>query len=243
MQAAGDREVLAWAPGFTNQQLPDQNLDAWAAALSLHRKTFNGYSGGAPGSHLPFLWSPTEENARGLAYLLRIPDETISMVTNLSEEDAQLTGYKILEGRPLRHLEGFDLQPAGWTLFAPVEVFVFDGTTYYQFTPNAEVHFRLPDEVQAVSLITGLRPGSYDNGGDSDGYQFTWKVVAPNGDVLVSESTLINPRDEPSQRGFLRLRLPTPAGNRRELVITTGPGPSGINNWDWPLVGRLTVER
>ena len=231
-RAAGDHEVLAWAPGFTNQQLPDQHLDAWAAALSLHRKTLNGYSGGAPSTHLPFLWSPTENNARGLAYLLRIPNETISIVTSLSATDAKQTGYQLLEGRPLRHLEDFDLQPASWTLFAPVEEFVFDGVTYYQFTPNAEIRFRLPDDVQAVSLTTGLRAGSYDNGGDSDGFLFHWEVVAIDGQALASESILINPRDEPNQRGFLQQRLATPAGQRRELVIKAGPGPSGLNNSD-----------
>ena len=242
-RAAGDREVLAWAPGFTNQHLPDQHLDAWAAALSLRRKTFNGYSGGAPGTHLQFLWSPTQENARGLAYLLSIPDETVSIVTQLSDADAAATGYKIFQGRPLQHLKEFEIQPASWTLFAPLETFEFDGIPYYQFTPNAEVRFRLPDEVRAVSLVTGLRPGSYNNGGDSDGYQFTWKVVTPDGHELVSDDRLINPRDEPSHRGFLNVRLETPTGSQRELVISIGPGPSGLNNWDWPLISRLRVER
>ena len=240
--AAGDRPVLAFAPGFTNQPSPDLNLDAWAAALATQRVTLNGYTGGAPSSHLPFLWSPTAENAYGLIHLLGIPEETVSVVTRLAPEAAAAIGYESFVTRPLQTLDGFMVQPYAWTLLTPVERWVYDDWPYYQFTPPATVSFRLPDHFSGASWLVGARPGSYDNGGDSDGFSLNWRVIDAGDRELASGSRFLNPRDVPADRGFLPQSIELPAGTNRRLEFEFGPGPSGLTNWDWPLLGKLELR-
>ncbi|MCF3649403.1 hypothetical protein [Synoicihabitans lomoniglobus] len=242
-EVAGDRAVMIFAPGFTNQHAPEQNLDAWAAALHKHAFTMNGYTGGAPETHLPFIWSPTEANARQLISRLHLPENEIAVVTSFPAETAQAVGYTFYQHRALQHLEGFDLQPYNWSLFTPLERFVFDDVVYYQFTPPAELKFRLPDGGFEIEFLTGLRPGSYSNGGESDGYTLQWEVIAPSGEPLDSGTELIAPRSNPDQAGLQPRLLHLPAGVGRELILTLGPGPSGYNSWDWALIGRLQIKR
>ncbi len=241
-EAAGDGPILAWAPGFTNQSMPAQNLDAWAAALAKHRVTLNGYSGGAPGSHQLFIWNPNEHTVGALLTQLDIPRDEVSIVTRLPAGTADRIGYEFRDARVLQPLEDFDLQPTAWDLLVPPERFVFEQIVFYQFTPNAKVEFRLPDAARRVTFQTGPRPGSWNNGGNSDGYALRWKVLATDGRVLEAHEEIVNPRDNPADRGFAPRRIELPAGTQRRLILETGPGPSGSNNWDWPLIGRLRVE-
>jgi len=88
-QKAGEREVLVFAPGYTNQGFQCLNIECWQAALLLHKKTLNGYSGIVPSSHLQFIFSPTEANARALLASLNIPREICSIVTDWPERIKQ----------------------------------------------------------------------------------------------------------------------------------------------------------
>src|SRR5690606_35303786 len=127
-------------------------------------------------------------------------------------------------------------------LFSPLEHYLYDEVDYYQFTPPATLRFRLPPGAHEMSYLTGLRPGSYSNGGDSDGYTIAWRVINARGTELGGGSEFINPRDEPGQRGFLERTHELPGGDERLLIIEFGMGPSGISNWDWPLLGRLRLR-
>ena len=60
-QAAGDRPILVFAPGYTNQPGVFVNTDCWQAALRTHRRSVNGYSGNEPPSHSAFLRALTVE--------------------------------------------------------------------------------------------------------------------------------------------------------------------------------------
>lgn len=241
-QENGDGEVLAFAPGFTNQTDPQLHLDAWAAALSRQRVTLNGYTGGAPSSHVGFIWTPTAANAAGLAQRLKLPEESVSIVTQLPAEISSQLGYQFFSERVLQELEGFDIPPMSWTLFAPPERFEFEDTVYYQFTPNAEVSFRIPDHASSVTFLIGGRPGSYSDGGDSDGFALKYSVAGNSSAPLQESEELINPRDNPAHRGFLGRSITLVDGQNRVLTLSFGPGPSGLNNWDWPLLGRLRLQ-
>jgi hypothetical protein len=81
-QKAGDRAVLIFAPGNTNQGTEIIHTDCWQTALRLHKSTINGYSGNQPPTHAAFLSAPTVENARALVTALRLPAESVSMVTD-----------------------------------------------------------------------------------------------------------------------------------------------------------------
>ena len=240
--SAGDRPILAFAPGHTNQLNTHLQLDAWATALATRRHTLNGYSGGSPTHHTSFLWNPDESQARGLQQSLNIPADQISFVTQLSPSDAKSTGYEFLESQALQFLHDFDLQPTQWELFSPLESFTFEDQVYYQFTPPSVIRFELPDSTNEVEFLNGLRPGAFNNGGDSDGYSLNLRVETNTGTVLSESEEFINPRDNADQRGFLPLSYSLPSGSNRVMVITLGPGPDNSNAWDWPLIGRLRLQ-
>lgn len=241
-RTAGDRPVLAFAPGFSNQPDPWLQLDAWAAALQLRRVTINGYTGGVPGSHLRFVWEPTEANARQLLAATGVPENKVSVVTALSPVAEQALDFQRFPERPLMHLDGFDLQPERWALFTPVERHEVGGQPMYQFTPPAEVRFRVPDDVTEIAIDVALRPGSYDGSGHSDGIDLTWVLHADAGDRVVDQGVL-NPRDRPADRGVVTRRFRLPEGAGRVLILRVGDGPAQSNAWDWAIFGRLRTLR
>ena len=239
---AGDAPVLAYAPGYTNQPDPHVQLDAWAAALATGRRTINGYTGGAPLSHLRFIWNPSAEQAAALLHTLDVPSKEVSIVGRYKPDVADALGFTYRDRRALAHLDGFDLQPMVWDLFTPLETYRIDEEVFYQFTPPCRVTFRLPDSVAEIHLKTGMRNGAFTGGNDSDGYQFTIRVLDDSGGTLSVESELINPRDHVAQRGLLERSYTLPRGETRRLLLEFGSGPANSNAWDWPLLGALTVE-
>lgn len=241
-QLAGNLPILAYAPGYSNQPDPHIQLDAWAAALATQRRTLNGYTGGAPLEHLPFIWNPNANQARALLHTLDIPESQVSIVERFSPEIAASLNIQYSAQRTLEFLGGFDLQPVAWDLFTPLERFRFEDSTYYQFTPPCVVAFQLPDGMTQLHLKTGLRPGAFTDGNDSDGYQFTVRIEELDRGPLAEFNELINPRDNPTQRGFLPRSYTLPPGSTRKLVIEFGSGPANSNAWDWPLLADLKVE-
>lgn len=237
----GDRPVLAFAPGFSNQQEAWMQLDAWSAALAKHRVTINGYSGGIAGSHVQFIWKPTARNARSFIGTAGIPEENVSIVEEWSEEAEARLGFVRFPERPLSRLEGFELQPTGWDLFAPLATFQIEGRTMHQFTPPGEVRFALPAGVSRLSVDLAMREGSYDRGGGSDGVGLSWIMRSGNSETIVA-TEYIDPAAQPEHRGILRREFPLPAGDSRLLILRIDAGPAASNAWDWPVFGNLRVE-
>ena len=81
-RAAGARDILVLAPGYTNQSLEALHTDCWNAALLLHKWSVNGYSGNIPQPFAPFLAAPTLENAKALLKLYDVPLDQVSLVTD-----------------------------------------------------------------------------------------------------------------------------------------------------------------
>ncbi|BET66161.1 hypothetical protein ASA1KI_10790 [Opitutales bacterium ASA1] len=241
-RAAGDRPILAFAPGFTNQ--PDQlaQLDAWSAALRLGRTTINGYSGDAPGSHLAFVFTPSIENARALVAAQGIVYEDVSFVEAWSEPWASALDIRRVETRPVSHLRGFALQPIEWTLFAEMESFEIDGTIAHQFHPPSTVRFRVPDGVSSVTVKQGLRPDAYLGAEGSDGVEVVWTSEAADGTSTELRRTLVDPRSDVAHRGLVPVQLALPSGNGRTLRLDTGYGPAGDGARDWIVFADLQVR-
>ena len=241
-RAAGDRPILAFAPGFTNAPEPWLWLDAWSAALQLHRSTLNGYSGGLPGSHTTFLWAPTPENARALAAASKLDPTQISIVESYGDEYDARIGFRHSAQRGLVHLDEFQVQPSWWRLTAPLERFNIDGVVAYQFTPSAEIRFQVPDHVKRISYLVGFRPDAYLEGGRTDGAGVSWSLETPSTPVENLSYELIDPLGKPDHRGLLAREFGVPAGSRRILVLRTDTGPQHFLPWDFLLIARLRFE-
>lgn len=99
-RAAGDHEVLLFAPGATNQPLEQLHLDCWHAALITGRATINGYSGNLPGDYYEFLDDPSLAHAEQLRERLRLPESKVSLVTEWAAEDKARLGLAKLDPTP-----------------------------------------------------------------------------------------------------------------------------------------------
>ena len=239
---AGDRPVLAFAPGYSNQPEAWVHLDAWSAALALRRVTLNGYSGGLPASHVSFAWNPTVDYARAVIRDTQLPEDQVSLVESLGASTEQQLDFHHLASRPLTALADFNLQPDSWTLFAPLEKYEVDGRPMYQFTPPAEIRFALPAWATRVAVDVRMREGSYNGAGHSDGVGLTWLVRTADGNETRLRHEEINPRDRPADRGLLHREILIPPGNGRVLLLRVDAGPYGNPAWDWPLFGALRVN-
>lgn len=239
-RAAGDRPILVLAPGASNQNPNVVQLDAWAAALATGRRTVNGYSGQYPASHDQFLAFPTEDRAKTVLRRLGLDPNELSLVTSWGPNEAAL-GIERYDSPPIGHLAGFSIQPVSWALAYPIESRVIDDIPVYQFTPKATLRFEVPVDARTVSFLVGMRDGSYDQGGESDGFGFRWTTGTGETEVeLLSEYW--NPRDRPEHRGMVPVSFPLPERHGGFLTLSIDYGPHGNGNWDWPLFGQLVVE-
>jgi len=237
---AGDRPILLFAPGPSNQSSATVHLDAWSAALATRRKTINGYSGNWPASHGHFLVDPSEGKGRAVLGFLRLPESEVSIVTSWGTREASLD-IERFDTQPVRPLAGFEVQPARWELSFPVESFVIDGISVHQFVPRATIAFEIPRGSRTVEFLLGMRKGAYTHSGNSDGVRVTWSIDS-NGTQGVLYSIHWNPRDREDHRGLVAQSFELPPGQDGELVLSVDYGPDGDGAWDWPVFGRLMIR-
>jgi hypothetical protein len=240
-QAAGDRPILLFAPGASNQNPNIVQLDAFAAALATGRRTVNGYSGQYPASHAHFLGYPTEANAKIVLRRSDLNPDDISMVTSWGSAETAL-GIERFNILPIGNLEGFSSKPVSWELSFPAGPgFIFEGVKVHQITPRATLRFEVPAGARTVSFLVGMRDGSYDKGGESDGFGFIWAIGT--GDTEVELYTeYCNPRDRPEHRGMVPVSFNLPEDVEGILSLSIDYGPHGNGNWDWPLFANLVIE-
>lgn len=239
-RAAGDHPILVLAPGASNQNPNIVNLDAWAAALATGRRTVNGYSGQYPATHAHFLAFPTEAKAKTVVAHFGLDPDEISTVTSWGPGEAAL-GIERYRSPPISHLDGFSPQPVSGELSFPIESLNIDGVSAYQFTPRARLRFEVPTGARTVSFLVGMRDGSYDRGGESDGFGFRWTIGTGDQESELY-SKYWNPRDRPEHRGLVPVSFALPEGHEGLLILSVDYGPKGNGNWDWPLFARLVIE-
>jgi hypothetical protein len=103
--------------------------------------------------------------------------------------------------------------------------------------------FALPASARRLVFGGGLLPGAYTQGGNSDGADFIVEFQLPDGSIRPVFRRTLNPRDNPADRGTINFEVPLPdrpAGT--QLMVATGPGPSGSNAWDWTYLEHLNLE-
>jgi hypothetical protein len=186
---AGDREVLVFAPGYTNQPFEYLNTECWQAALLVNKKTVNGYSGIWPPSHTRFLMAPTEANARALLSSLNISPQICSIVTDWREDIKQRDNIRVVhpEGHaaPITSVKQISLHPLQLTsipvsihneekqdlecdflrIYASYRLYDANGTPISDpSSPRTEVHALKSGEDKPLNLklLSPSRPGKYE---------------------------------------------------------------------------------
>ena len=113
----------------------------------------------------------------------------------------------------------------------------------YLLNAPGKLFFDLRSEDQKTTVTWGLLPGAYQNGGQSDGVEFTLVLRSADG----SEQTILSYYCDPARnsknigdRTFSISLPPFTAGS--QLILASLPGPVGDPAWDWAYIESLTIE-
>ncbi len=104
----------------------------------------------------------------------------------------------------------------------------------------SELVLNLPARARRMTAEIGLLPGAYENGGHSDGVEYTISVVAPGGARTAVWSRYVDPFNRPEDRGPLTISVNLPAlPPGSQLVVATGVGPRGDRSWDQSWIANV----
>ena len=108
----------------------------------------------------------------------------------------------------------------------------------------AALTFRLHGGEKSVSFDFGLRAGTYENGGHTDGAGCTVRLRRAEGGEETIFHRVLQPVSQPLDRGRQRATLVLPEGIEAgtELVVAFDSGPDGGTAWDWTYAANLQIR-
>jgi hypothetical protein len=118
-----------------------------------------------------------------------------------------------------------------------------DGVARVLLHAPGSLGFALSPDHQRLQLDYGLQPGSYREGGNTDGADFWVELARPGEPRQLLFTRHLDPVSHPEDRGDQHLDLPlpaSPAGSR--LLIRIDPGPAGNAAWDWTYLSGLKLR-
>lgn len=241
-KTAGDRPVLLFTPGYSNQGNVLPQLDAWNAAMLLHRHCVNGFSGGWPPAYGSLAMEPTPENGEALLRQLALPAERVTIVRDWPPPTIASQNIVSFPTHPSVALDGFEVQPFWWKAFHSIEPFDLHGVRAYRFLPSSEIRFAIPDSAVAVDFVAGLHPDSFAAPGRSDGVGIGWTVSTEDGTVIAYSRKSLDPADAAVRAGMVPVQCSFPPGHGRILHLVIDAGLNGQSSWDMSYLGQLRLR-
>lgn len=113
----------------------------------------------------------------------------------------------------------------------------------YLLNSPGKLFFDLRPQDRNASVTWGLLPGSYQNGGHSDGVEFVLILRTADG----AEQTLLSYYCDPARNdkdiGDRTFTIPLPPfTDGSQLILASLPGPVGDRSWDWAYIQSLRIE-
>ena len=111
--------------------------------------------------------------------------------------------------------------------------------------PETRIWFAATPGRHELRLEFAVLPGAYENlarEAATDGVEFVVAATRPEGRRRVLFSRLLNPFDEPADRGWQREQVVVELYAGEELVLETLPGPANSSYRDWAGWGRLDIK-
>jgi hypothetical protein len=110
----------------------------------------------------------------------------------------------------------------------------------YLLNSPGRLTFNLQGHESKVRLGVGILPGAYQQGGNTDGVEFSLTLRSRDGREDTIFTRFLNPLEHHADRGdqtFL-IELPAfPSGS--QLILAAMPGPRGDQAWDWAYIESL----
>ena len=112
--------------------------------------------------------------------------------------------------------------------------------------PVTRLVFALPAGDHRLRSAVSMAPETYDPAQPpdrlTDGVEVTLRALTPGGAGRVLFTRLVNPRDNPGDRGLCPLDVPFALEQAGEVELFFGPGPAGRDTHDSILLGRLEIQ-
>jgi hypothetical protein len=126
-----------------------------------------------------------------------------------------------------------NVAPCKVTAPAPLAVFPLGPHKAVLLHAPATMEFAVPAGTTRLSAGFGLRPGAYDDGGNTDGVEF--RVIAnwSDGRTEILWRRWLDPVHHSVDRGVQQMEITLPANRPATVILQTDPGPAGNTQWDW----------
>jgi len=204
-----------------------------------------------------FILSPIIEDAVGYASFAnsRESREVRSLTLKIEPSDRLLfadTAQIELEALPPTHraekffnqlnsqlFSMFKSLPVQHYAHTPVSTAAIDGAPVAVLHAPSEMTFNLPKGAQQATGSFGFLPGTYANGGNTNGAEFI--IVWSNGSQNIELfRRFLNPVQQVEDRGLQQFKIPLShlAGGRLYLRIDSGP----LGNFSWDWTGWSNIE-
>ncbi|HEY4248782.1 MAG TPA: hypothetical protein VGM64_18310 [Lacunisphaera sp.] len=177
---------------------------------------------------------------------INIPEDQLKFFAptasiELSSIPFPTSGKKFFASEIERLLHMFQSFPVSYTSLTPVSETIIDGREAAVLHAPSQMIFDLPKNPKLVSGKFGMMPGTYTNGGNTDGALFI--VYWSNGtDRVELFQRYLDPMKNKSDRGLQDFSgsLKGLVGGRLFLEIQNGP--NNNKSWDWTAWSNIKIE-
>ena len=153
-----------------------------------------------------------------------------------------LPELKLSSDAPIRQLIGegvTDVNLVALRTSMPLEFFAIEAGRAALLHANSELVFHVPLDATQFSGRFGLRVGSYDHGGQTNGVDFVISGRWPDGHTAMLWHRNLNPLHVAADRETQSVSVTLPADRPAELVVSTLAGPDNDTAWDWSYWSHL----
>jgi len=102
--------------------------------------------------------------------------------------------------------------------------------------------FKLPENAREVAVGFGIVEGAYTGPSTTDGVEFRFELIEPDGKERVLRSIYLDPANQPDDRGTQQAIIALPKDAAGELWCRTLPGPLGNASFDWAYWSRIQIR-
>jgi hypothetical protein len=177
---------------------------------------------------------------------LRIPEDQMKFfaseaAVNLSTIPLPTSGGKFFAGEIGRLMHMFQTYPISYTAKTPVSESTIDGREVAVLHAPSEMIFDLPKGAKFVTGQFGMLPGTYTNGGNTDGALFLiyWANGAERRELF---RHYLDPVNHSTDRGLHDFSGDLTGLTGGRVILEIQNGPNNNPSWDWTAWSNIKIE-
>ncbi|MDD3179134.1 MAG: hypothetical protein PHQ04_02155 [Opitutaceae bacterium] len=132
-----------------------------------------------------------------------------------------------------------DRAPDTVVSLAPLEIFTIGPSKAMLLHAPSEMTLAVPEDATAFAGTFGLRDGSYDHGGQTDGIELLLEAIWADGHTQTLLRRYLDPVKQAADRPPQSFQVALPSAPPTKLRLRFGAGPKEDNRWDWSYVTGL----